>query len=280
MYRILLLLTAVFFTAGIYAQTPDALSYQTVIRNSSNQLVINHDIGIKISILQGSVTGTAVYTETHSSSTNANGVASLEVGKGTTSDDFTVIDWSNGPYFIKSEIDPETAGGSNYTITGTSELLSVPFAHYAKVAEKIAGSQTVMLRYEIANAPDTVIAIGDLEFRYNTNVPGGFLEMRTISGNATMQVYGTKRKSTSTTTSILDIENYHNVNTFTTDWSAILQNWTGTDYSGRVILDGAYVEFEGTLFPTTDHEVPFSFYRFYITIDGYNYIVIKVDYNK
>lgn len=114
----------------VFAQAPQKLSYQSVIRNAANNLVINQSVGIQISILQGSATGTVVFAETHNTTSNANGLVSIEIGGGTVvSGSFSGIDWANGPYFIKTETDP--AGGTNYTITGTTQLLSVPYAMYA-----------------------------------------------------------------------------------------------------------------------------------------------------
>lgn len=116
--------------ASSFAQAPNKMSYQAVIRNSSNALVTNAAVGMRISILQASATGTAVYVETQNPTTNANGLASLEIGGGTVvNGTFSTIDWTNGPYFVQTEIDP--TGGTNYTITGTSQLLSVPYALYA-----------------------------------------------------------------------------------------------------------------------------------------------------
>lgn len=103
------------------------MSYQTVIRNAGGVLVTNQAVSIKISLLQGSATGTAMYIETQHPTTNANGLASLQIGGGTVvSGTFASIDWANGPYFIKTETDP--AGGSNYSVVGTSQLLSVAYA--------------------------------------------------------------------------------------------------------------------------------------------------------
>ena len=109
------------------------MSYQAVIRNASNALVVSTQIGMQISILQGSATGTAVYVETQTPTTNANGLASLEIGSGSVvTGTIAGIDWSTGIYFIKTETDP--AGSTSYTITSTSQLLSVPYALYAKNA--------------------------------------------------------------------------------------------------------------------------------------------------
>jgi len=101
-------------------------------------LAVNSNIGMQISILQGSATGTAVYVESFSPTTNANGLVTIEIGTGTVvSGNFTNIDWSTGTYFIKTETDLN--GGANYTITGTSQMLSVPYALYAKTAEQVDG---------------------------------------------------------------------------------------------------------------------------------------------
>jgi len=127
------LITVFVASAFIYAQSPDRMSYQAVVRDNSDNLVANQTVGMQISILQGSSTGTAVYEETHTPMSNVNGLVTVVVGNGTVvSGDFSTIDWENGPYYIKSETDP--TGGTNYTISGSSELLSVPYALHAKTS--------------------------------------------------------------------------------------------------------------------------------------------------
>ena len=147
MKKIFTLLTAVLLTATVFAQSPEKMSYQAVIRDSDDNLVVNTSVGMQISILEGSASGTAVYVETQEPTTNANGLVSLEIGTGTVeSGDFTIIDWANGPYFIKTETDPE--GGTSYTITGTNQLLSVPYAMHAKTTESVpTGTQTGEMQY-------------------------------------------------------------------------------------------------------------------------------------
>jgi hypothetical protein len=124
----LTLLTALLFLflSTAIGQAPTKMSCQAVVRDNMGHLVTNQNVGIQISILQGSATGTCVYSETQTISTNENGLISLEIG---TEAGFDGIDWSAGPYFIKTETDP--GGGSNYTIEGVSELLSVPYAMYS-----------------------------------------------------------------------------------------------------------------------------------------------------
>ncbi|HEX2937231.1 MAG TPA: fibrobacter succinogenes major paralogous domain-containing protein [Bacteroidales bacterium] len=139
--KIFTLLVAVFLTASLFSQSPEKMSYQAVIRNASNNLISSKTVGMKISILQGLADGTIVYAETQTPTTNANGLVSIEIGNGTVvSGNFTTIDWTKGPYFLKTETDP--AGGTNYTITGTSQLLSVPYALHAKTAESVTGTIT------------------------------------------------------------------------------------------------------------------------------------------
>lgn len=113
-----------------WAQAPQKMTFQAVVRNASDALISNSNVGMRISILQGSANGTAVYIENHTPTTNINGLATLEIGGGTvTTGVFSSIDWATGPYFLKTETDP--AGGTSYTVTGTSQLLSVPYALYA-----------------------------------------------------------------------------------------------------------------------------------------------------
>ncbi|MDY2585961.1 hypothetical protein [Winogradskyella aquimaris] len=131
MNKFFTILAALILTATTFAQAPEKMSYQAVVRDSGNALVTDQTVGMQISVLQTTATGTAVYVETQTPTTNTNGLVSLEIGMGAVvSGDFSAIDWSAGPYFIKTETDP--TGGTNYTITGTSELLSVPYALHAK----------------------------------------------------------------------------------------------------------------------------------------------------
>lgn len=135
MKKLYTLIATLFLTISIIAQSPQKMTYQAVVRNSSDQLVTEQAVQMRISILQGSESGSDVYTETHTESTNANGLVTIEIGTGTTTDDFTSIDWSNGPYYLKTEVDPQ--GGTSYSISGTSQILSVPYALHAKTAENL-----------------------------------------------------------------------------------------------------------------------------------------------
>jgi uncharacterized protein (TIGR02145 family) len=147
MKQLLTSLAILLSTITSFAQAPNRISYQAEVRNGSNILVVNQLVGIRISILQGSNVGPSVYTETHAPTTNANGLVSLQIGGGTiVSGIFASINWGNGPYFLKTETDP--AGGTNYSITGTNQLLSVPYALFSNASNNgvpVGGSEGQVL---------------------------------------------------------------------------------------------------------------------------------------
>ncbi|GAG86581.1 unnamed protein product, partial [marine sediment metagenome] len=135
-YSIIILL----LSTTVFAQAPQSFKYQAVVRDVSGEIIADQQVSFQISILQSSASGTAVYTETHGDSTNQFGLVTLEIGTGTTTDDFSGIDWSNDAYFIQIEMD--ASGGTSYTLMGTSQLLSVPYALHAKTAESVTGTIT------------------------------------------------------------------------------------------------------------------------------------------
>lgn len=130
-FRVIFSLIYFFTSAALFAQSPEKMSYQAVVRNSGGVLLVNQNVGIRVQILQGSEFGAAVFVERHTTATNVNGLVTLEIGGGTpVLGTLAGINWSAGPYFLKTEIDP--AGGTNYSIIGTTQLLSVPYALQAK----------------------------------------------------------------------------------------------------------------------------------------------------
>ena len=140
MKKLFIVLFSILLTVSIFAQVPQQMTYQAVVRNSASKLVVNHAIGVKISILKTSASGEAVFTEIYNPNpeTNANGLLTLSIGSGiATKGDFSTIDWSADKYFIKTELDP--TGGTAYSIVGTSQLLSVPYALHSKTADNLKG---------------------------------------------------------------------------------------------------------------------------------------------
>ncbi len=139
------LLFTLFFGVLVFAQTPQSFRYQAVARDNSGNVLANKTVSFRISILSGSISGSAVYSETHTSlSTNTFGLVELQIGKGTpVTGTFSAINWGINSYFVKVEMDP--AGGSVYQTLSTSQLLSVPYALHAKTVETGDnwGNQTV-----------------------------------------------------------------------------------------------------------------------------------------
>lgn len=169
---------ALILGAVLFAQVPEKMSYQAIVRDNGGMLVKTHTVGMKISILQGSETGTVVYVETHSKTTNDNGLITLEIGGGTpVTGTFAGIDWSSGKYFLKTEADPD--GGTNYTISGTNQILSVPYALYA-----VRGLQDVSTQSQIDALKKQMQDLSD--FSYSQSVPStnGLVAYYPFSGNA------------------------------------------------------------------------------------------------
>ena len=140
MKKLLSFIILIFTGLLLFAQVPQKFTYQAVVRDADNGLVSSQAVGVRISLLLGGANGYVVYQETHTAVTNVNGLMTLHVGGGIVQNgDFTAIDWSNGPYFLKTEIDP--TGGTYYTVEGTQQLLSVPYALYAgNAANSFSGS--------------------------------------------------------------------------------------------------------------------------------------------
>jgi hypothetical protein len=167
------LIATVLMVSSAMAQAPQKMSYQSVIRNAIGALVANQAVGVKISLLQGSATGTAVYVETQNPTTNANGLASFQIGGGTVvSGSFANINWAAGPYFVKTETDP--TGGSNYSIAGTTQLLSVAYALYAANSgtQGAKGDSGVSIRNTKVNGDSLFVTLSNGQSLNAGNVRG------------------------------------------------------------------------------------------------------------
>lgn len=120
-----------------FSQVPHTIGYQAVVRSGSGELVRERQITLRLNILQGDVQGESVYEELLRPTTNENGLVEIEIGAGETTGDFSAIDWSATPYYIKVEIDP--LGGDNYSIEDVNQILAVPYAIYAEKAGSVEG---------------------------------------------------------------------------------------------------------------------------------------------
>ena len=131
MKKIIVSLAFLALSAGAFAQAPQGINYQAVIRTNAGVILTNSNVGLKISLIQTSPGGTVVYEESFSPTTSNYGLVNIVVGQGTViSGDFSLIDWSTGVYFV--EVSADETGGTNYAVLGTQQLMSVPYALYAE----------------------------------------------------------------------------------------------------------------------------------------------------
>ena len=174
MKRLFTVLIAVLLTATMWAQNPpQKMSYQAVIRDNDNALVKSHSVGMRISILKDA---SPEYVETHATSTNANGLVTIEIGGGIpVTGTFTAIDWSlAGSYSIKTETDP--TGGTNYTaIVGTSPLLSVPYALHAKTVASYPETDPVFVAHPANGITGANITNWTTAYGWGNHASAGYL---------------------------------------------------------------------------------------------------------
>jgi len=157
-------------------QPADKMSYQAIIRDQSQQLVSERSIGIRVSILQGSETGIVVFQETYNPNptSNQNGLITLEIGDGVAiTGKFEEIDWTVGPFFLKTEYDLD--GGISYSIDGTMQILSVPYSLYAKKAGKVDHLQLGDIEgVDVLGAqPGQVLKWDGFEWKPSTDISNG-----------------------------------------------------------------------------------------------------------
>ncbi|MDT0677685.1 DUF1565 domain-containing protein [Autumnicola musiva] len=154
----------IFLSSNIYSQTPEKMSYQAIVRNSTDELLVNKDVNLIILIRQGSPRGTILYSEKHNTSTNRNGLVSLQIGTGLPEiGRFSNIDWSQGPYFVENQVDILNNG--NFSITGISQMLSVPYALHAKSADAFNGVISAAQIHDLPNYLDNGIDGNETMFK-------------------------------------------------------------------------------------------------------------------
>ncbi len=174
MKNYLLFLWLCIASISVFAQAPEAFNYQAVARDNSGNPLVSRSIKVKIGILSGSISGTTVYAETHTVTTNQFGLFNLAMGSGTVvSGTFASINWGSNSFFTKVEVDPN--GGNSFQLLGTSQLLSVPYALYAKNAGSISGgSGNNGFTVKFNNVPVNDTSINDVFLGFNGE-SGSFL---------------------------------------------------------------------------------------------------------
>jgi len=248
MKKLYTLIAILLINMAAFAQAPQKMSYQAVIRNASNALIDNQSVGMQISVLQGSSTGTPVYVETQTTTTNANGLANLEIGTGTVvSGTFSSIDWSTGTYYIKTETDP--TGGTSYTITGASQLLSVPYALYAGGSNGGLADGTAAGNTPYWNGTSWVTNSSNI---FNN---GGNVGINTTTPSRLLEVHSNTTMSFGPTPSLVLSDNFQNWNLGLGYNDAFRFSIASQDYTERfVILQSGNVGI-GTHNPTAKLEV-------------------------
>jgi hypothetical protein len=129
-----------FFIAFVFClnsagQEPESFSYQVLVRNAAGEPVVSKPVSFRISILSGSPSGYTVYSETQTSSTNEDGLASLTIGTGSEKKgDLGTIDWEDDKYFLK--VETNAAGGTSYTEMSTTQLLGIPSGLFNKSSKR------------------------------------------------------------------------------------------------------------------------------------------------
>ncbi len=136
-----------------------------------------------------------------------------------------------------------------------------------------------MIHTTIAEAPNSYLEVGNLQFRYNSSESDGFIEVRTVTGSEYMQVYLTKKSSSWNPGGSGTVENYHNDERYGTTWKPLIKLWSGGAWDGRVTLS-VYYAFEGTMFTMRNGEAAYKpqSYKFFANIDGYNNVFIRAEY--
>lgn len=167
----LLFLTLFIYNSFIFSQTPQGINYQAIAYKSTGAIVVSGTIKIRLSILNNTSTGTALYTELHTKTTTAQGLYNLVIGQGTSpTGTFTAIPWGIGNKFLKVELDPLGLATPNYTATGTSQLMSVPYALYSESSKNAQNAQTAD-NVNPANSIKTISNVATL--RQTTGINSG-----------------------------------------------------------------------------------------------------------
>lgn len=221
-------------TATTFAQSPQSFKYQAVVRNSSGDAIVSQNVTLRIALRQGNPLGAVVFQESFNTSTDQNGLAHVAIGTGTLiSGSFASIDWSAGPYFMQTELDP--AGGSSFTDMGTAQLLSVPYALYAASSGGASGSNTLDQAYDQGGpgAGRTIDADAG-EVQISTAAPSG-IALRTVNSNSGVAIKAESNNAANTFSTI-----QAETNSTSTNAAAVIGSTTGAAWavSGQVEVGG------------------------------------------
>ena len=225
--------------AGAMAQAPKSFTYQAVVRNDSNNLVTNANVGVRIAIQDEA--GNELYSESHLPKTNENGLITLEIGNGDNQvGSLNNLNWGGAAYFLRTEVDPK--GGQSYSMTILQRLSSVPYALYADEAGNVfSGNYN-----DLSNRPELFSG------NYNdlTNRPN--LAAVATSGSYADLLNRPNLATVATTGSYTDLSNTPNLATVATTGN--YGDLNGTPNLATVATTGSYTDLSSTptipTFPT------------------------------
>jgi hypothetical protein len=177
----------------ISAQPSPFFKYQAVARDGSGTILAGKMVGFQISILKNNATGPVVYREIHQKNTNSFGLVDLEIGNGTSGlEEFDKIEWGSDKFFIKIEMDP--LGGTAFQPMGTSQLLSVPYALYARNVQynndADADSTNELQKITISNGVVSLSKNGG-SITIPTSLPGDDWGKQSVATDSTLTGNGT-----------------------------------------------------------------------------------------
>ncbi len=134
-FKLIFSVVLIALCAQTFAQENNGFNYQAVVRDGNGTVISDQAVSYRFNILQGSANGTEVYSEDHALTTDDRGLVNMVIGSGSSSDNFSTINWASNTYFLEVEVDEN--GGSSYTTLGTSQFNSVPFAMHAQTAANV-----------------------------------------------------------------------------------------------------------------------------------------------
>ena len=196
------------------AQAPLAINYQAVARTSTGVIIPSQNINVRFSVIEGTINGTVIYTETHQTTTSSFGLFTLAIGRGTpVTGTFAGINWgAASDKFLRVEIAPD--GSSNYQLQGTTQLLSVPYALYSERTRLIAGNgisvtngNTIASTYWVADVNgirSVAGGLGNVGIRTNTIAPAALVVQQQNTGGNSVAVQLQSNDSWHTALTMID----------------------------------------------------------------------------
>lgn len=163
MKKILSLFVAGLITClSIQAQTPQAVCYQAAAKDNQGADLIGQDIAIRAAVVKDGPNGTVEWEEVHTPTTDQFGLFNIEIGEGNPTGngaqtDFADIDWGNGTYWLRIEMDP--TAGSDFVMMGATQIVSVPYALHAESAATAIFADSASVANNAQNAQVAQVAL-------------------------------------------------------------------------------------------------------------------------